>query len=502
MGSFQILNETSESMVAVALPPSNVRVGGNLRYTPKGGITLELFDTARDLGTILGASSQHMPVMFGQLHSGPEFTLLDCLPANTQVGGGGFAQVSIVANKMLVGMHLSDPTRPVFDEIRVSMSSLNDWMGLRPIQHEMRELPTPGTGREVTIRCRHCDMVGFSPLNGGPSFLTEQEFSSSWQRVGSASIKNRFFLRLLPRDPFSAETCVQELFRLQAFASLLCGHQVFFHEIRLYQAGLHERDRQMNVVRYLAELGRGGERQRSQMHDILLPLPKVVDLLPEMWMRWIDRYEKYRSAVELYTSTEIFSGQLLNFQLLAIMQALETLHRNRFGGNYLNETDYTAVLDSFASSLDAMTSADLRAALTTRLKYGNEYSLRKRLKELSRLLPAGVLRLIHPQAVPFLERAVDTRNYLTHFDATLKSIAWDGDELYWGTRLLRWFFVAIILTDLGIPEGTLVDALGNAEELSHLRSVVTRTPRPPATIVETGKKNPEATASEEKAPSP
>ena len=488
MASFQLLDEASESMVAIALPPANARVGGNLQFAPKGGISLELFDTARDPGAIFTGSSQHYPVILGQLHDGPAFTLLDCFPANTHFGGGGFAQVSLVANQMLTGIHLRDPAQAVFDEIRVSMSSLNDWMGLRPIQQQMSELPVPGTGRQATISCRHYEMAGFSPLNGGPSLLTDQEFSTSFDWVESASIRNQFYLRLIPRNPFSLDACVQEVFRLQAFTSLLCGHQVFFREIRLYQAGLQGRDRQMNVVRYLAEFGRAKEHRRSRRHDILLPLPNVWELLPEIWIQWIERYEQYRSAVELYTSTEVFVGQLLHFQLLAIIQALETLHRNRFGGNYLTATDYAAALTSFTPSIAAITDADLRSALKARLKYGNEYSLRKRLKELSKLLPMGVLALIHPKPVPFLEQAVDTRNYLTHFDASLKGIAFDGDELYWATRLLRWFFVAIILTDLGIPEGILVNALKQSEELAHARSVVTKTPRGPAIIVETAAK--------------
>ncbi|MFO0835645.1 MAG: hypothetical protein U0638_11790 [Phycisphaerales bacterium] len=42
-------------------------------------------------------------------------------------------------------------------------------------------------------------------------------------------------------------------------------------------------------------------------------------------------------------------------------------------------------------------------------------------------------------------------------------------------RLLRWLFVVVLLHDMRVPEGQLVGALTNAEELTHARQSLTKT---------------------------
>lgn len=474
MRAFETVDCASESAVSVVLPPDNQELGGRLRYEPDTGITLELPHVAGSLRKdLFGTTSEDYPVIVGRMHGGSPFTLLDCLRQSTRFGGAGFSEVRIVADRLLVGMHLEDPTSTAFAEIRVSLTSLNEWFGVSAIDSKQENLPAPQSGNQVAMTCKHLPPFGFSPLNGGPSLLSDQNISSSLGQ-SHAALDNNFLLRLLPRRHFGLESCRDELFRLQAFMSLLCGHQVFCESVRLYLHGLDDKQRQMNVIRYLARFAQPSERKKKRREDVLLPLPRVERVLPDLWAAWTDRYDVYRSAVELYTSTELFGGQLLNFQMLAIMQALETLHRNRFGGIFIAQAQYKAVEDALLAAIPTGVPCDLRNALKTRLRYGNEFSLRRRLKELARRLSPKVSSLIHPRIEPFLERAVDTRNYLTHYDEKLKTAAFHGADLYWRTRLLRWFFLSVILADLGLPDMTLAKALSQTRELTHARQIVSK----------------------------
>jgi len=313
--------------------------------------------------------------------------------------------------------------------------------------------------------------------------LSGQVMRPSIDRQHRGALTNQFELHLRPLTPFGLEDCAAELFRLQAFMSILCGRQMFYHHVRLYRHDVKDERRQRDAVTYMHRFAcPSTSTKRPRSDRILFPLPLICDSLPLLWSSWTKRYKLYRSAVELFTSTEIFGGQLVNFQLLAIMQALETLHRNRFGGTYLVEKEYDDIFIVLNNSIPPATAVDLKEALRSRMKFGNEYSLRKRLRILADGLPGGaggaVGTLIHPSLQDFLNRSVQTRNYLTHFTSVLECEAFRDADLFYATQLLRWFFVAVLLVDMGLPEGHLVDALTDANKLTEARQHFNNTAPP------------------------
>jgi hypothetical protein len=474
MAAFENLDCVSEGAVTILLPPGNEKLGGRLRYDPHGGISVELLDVASNPLRILSDISDRHPMIVGQLRDGPLFTLLGCMLKSVEGELQSFAEVHLLADQMLVGVHLDNPAATPFDEIRVSLTSLSDWFQLHPFGRTCEPLAEPDAGWQFAVTCRQLPRFGFSPTDGGPSLLSDQEISPSVGNRDAGVVRNEFVLRLIPREHFGVEACVEEFFRLQTFFSLLCGHQVFCRSVRLYQHGPDEEQRYSNVVWYLSWLAQPPKRDDQRGPGVLLPLPTVRDVLPNLWTVWTQRYDRYRSAVELYTSTDLFRGQLLNFEFLAIMQALETLHRNRHGGTFAPENDYRGVAEAMIAAIPRQTDQSLRSALKKRLQYGNEFSLRRRLKELARMLPPEVLGLIHQNMRPLLERAVQTRNYLTHYDATDQTDAFHGSQLFWATRSLRWFFVAVLLTDMGVPGPTLANALSNMRDLTHVRDTLAR----------------------------
>lgn len=479
MTQFSRVDTASESSLVVELPHSTREARGRIRYDPYEGTSLQLVDRG-SLSDLVALARTHYPVLLGELTAGPKVTLIGCNLAPSNFGLTGIADLRLDANELLVGMHLPDPTAKPFDELRVALTGLNDWLGESPIQGSIETLDPSSAGRRFTITCEHLPPFGFSPIGGGPSLLSHQVISPSWDPRTRASIENQFELIVRPRTSFGLDECVYELFRLQAFMSILCGHQVYFQYAQLFLSDEDEEVRQRRVVTYMPRFARPSKRGTARQAGFpLLPLPAIHGDLPTLWSQWTDRSEEYRSAVELFTSTELFGGQLLNFQLLAIMQALETLHRNRFGGVYASDDAYKAIEVALKAAIPSTTADDLSSALKSKLKYGNEYSLRKRLHKLANGLPGGAVgsvgKLVHPSLKEFLSKSVDTRNYLTHYTVELEATAFRNEDLYWATRLLRWFFVAVLLHDIGLPERKLALALMTSDELTHARQSLTKT---------------------------
>jgi hypothetical protein len=107
--------------------------------------------------------------------------------------------------------------------------------------------------------------------------------------------------------------------------------------------------------------------------------------------------------------------------------------------------------------------------LKTKIKYGNELSLRKRLNGLAERLDTELRKRIFgaPGAVP--QKWVATRNYYTHWDEASRNDVLDTAEMYYATVRLRHFLRVLYLDLVGVPPAAIAKALdGSNSECQHL----------------------------------
>jgi len=129
-------------------------------------------------------------------------------------------------------------------------------------------------------------------------------------------------------------------------------------------------------------------------------------------------------------------------------QAIEAYHRHKFEGKYLSDKDYKPIYNRFKEIIKVLDIEDsFKDALKSKLKYGNEYSLRKRLKDLF-VKYRDITQNFIKDEDNFVNRIVDTRNYLTHYDKKLKNIA-EGRDLYRITQKLKKILQICLLSELG-----------------------------------------------------
>lgn len=92
--------------------------------------------------------------------------------------------------------------------------------------------------------------------------------------------------------------------------------------------------------------------------------------------------------------------------------------------------------------------SDFRESLKSKLKYGNEFSLRKRLKEIFSKYQEILNEFIENKNA-FIEKVVNTRNYQTHHDEDLRKRAAKGEGLYRLTQKLKKLLEICLLIELG-----------------------------------------------------
>ena len=140
-----------------------------------------------------------------------------------------------------------------------------------------------------------------------------------------------------------------------------------------------------------------------------------------------------------------------------LAQALESLHRHSSTETTFSPDDYAQL----CTLLEQATPERFREWLDQRLRYANELSLRKRLKLLFESFQ--VVYGDTNKIAGLIARVVDTRNYLTHFDASLRQRAARGVELWRLCLSLETLFQLHMATMAGLSEDQAIDLSGRSQ---------------------------------------
>jgi len=176
---------------------------------------------------------------------------------------------------------------------------------------------------------------------------------------------------------------------------------------------------------------------------------------------------------------ELFFGSLyaptihVAVQFLALTRALEGLHRAIMGGSYHPDDEYESYrveLKEHVTRLHANNDWKNKF-IGGELKYGNQYSLRKRLKDLLKGMDSALKGAILRDAEGFVDRVVKTRNYLTHMDEKEHGNALHGSDLIHAFDKLQILVGVLLLRETGISETEILSALLNND---HMKSLLRR----------------------------
>jgi ApeA N-terminal domain 1 len=187
---------------------------------------------------------------------------------------------------------------------------------------------------------------------------------------------------------------------------------------------------------------------------MLFTLPTIESNFAKCIQSWIKKYELLEPAINLYFSVLYNPSNYAEVKFLSLTQAIETYHRRLFDEKYQNDDIYRAGLYSdLIKVLPKELDSDFKKSLEGRLKYGNEYSLRTRLRKvvesITDILDFSFVQLKQERTV-FINRVVDTRNYWTHYSSELAEKAVQtGEERLILITQLQLLLEVCFLKDLG-----------------------------------------------------
>jgi hypothetical protein len=162
-------------------------------------------------------------------------------------------------------------------------------------------------------------------------------------------------------------------------------------------------------------------------------------------------------ALSVFCSEKLW----LHVEFLSLIQALEGLHRAILPGGYMTADAYEDTRKLMCDAIPKGLSSGHRSTLKSKIQYGYEFSLRKRLAMLVNALDESLRRHILGSSGAIPESWVDTRNYYTHWDETTKANVLDGADMHHAGVRLKCLLRALYLNLLGIPQAAILRALQN-----------------------------------------
>ncbi len=216
-------------------------------------------------------------------------------------------------------------------------------------------------------------------------------------------------------------------------------------------------------------------RESETEDDIFHPdhtnftLKEVGDEIENLLTNWFQKYDELKFTKDLYFSTIFNSNRSVSGVFLSLTQAVESYHRETENEKYVSkkrfQTYYYKLCDEMPDDLDRDFKKHLKNGT---FKHANEFSLRKRLKELNRKV-SDITQVFPWDFKTEINPIVDTRNFLTHRDKDPDSDS-DPDRLQEFNVMLRGFIEVLLLTELGLPAEFIKNKIDRRYQLMYSKT--------------------------------
>lgn len=449
------------------LPENTDRKVAGILSVQKRNITLNLFDSLKESENPLhfGGGEVFCPdIINGITDNGKLCTLLKTFQSSSIFHSSGMQKESYVINFLLVGDKMFDSIDEVkFSSVLINYTCLEEWLAKPPFtvdyKKKMASFVAPESFEIYVDSLKAQVALSWELIMGSQNFR-----SLKWDYTA--------FIKITPNDSMSHEGCLEVVNSFGNLLALFIGEAVYPRSIKACVGEIRIGDgkkMKQNVEMFYCLLGDKVIRSIRQF-DIIIPFSVIRENITEILQNWHVKSSLLEPSCNLLLSSFYKSKTYIKSLFLSLVQALESFHRRKYDGKYLEEQEYAKYKKILTDALPSKMPRDLKTSLWSRLKYGNEYALRKRIAEIFKSFQPDTVKLITDDPKSFIESVVDTRNYLTHYDKEIESNSLNGVDLYYTNERLSILLIVLLLREIGIEEKTLIQRIKMVKRYSNLKN--------------------------------
>jgi ApeA N-terminal domain 1 len=451
----------------------NGAIPGTLTFQGDDNARLSLIGSFRDLSAIHEAFQP--PLIHGITATGKQIALYLCSEVETKFSSGGFLTSEFAARMVFMGHHFGTPEEMVFRRAAVSYDRLSDWAWLSGFQSSIEPNANSGIPQKYTLEYSYPEPHEIN-ING-LVLRFEPTFHGEVALIDHYDLRQEMFIEVEPLIPTSFNGFISNiLYHIQNFISLGVGRPVYPRSLNFILSPQAEAPDQTidaaPVIQVYCPIRRGIPDKPMHPSEMLFSFAAIREQYQQCLEHWFAKAPILKPVYDLYFSTLYGSDMYGESKFLSLAQALETYHRRIFGGNPLPPEQFASLKDALIKVVQGFKlSHDAYMSYMGKLEYMNEFSLRKRVREVLKSCGAPVSILI-PNKKAFTDRFVDTRNYLTHYDSRLEAKAVRGNGLYLLTQQVKFLLELCFLKEIGLSEAARTQIMTENQQYIHVKSLL------------------------------
>ncbi len=397
----------------------NRQVPGTLSISDGGKIELETIHRLGETRTPFGGGRKRV---VGLIENDKIVTLDDCSYKSIK-GSIGISKSLIRVNRAFTSVRYDEDEIPRFNSVKFSVEGIDEWVGITGFKEGFqREKET------VSMSYQRPGDVSLNLNNGMQLLITFEWIPPGRISVRGARVSQKAYFKLIS----------QEARKLNQFTSIA-------HKITTFLCFAMDQTVSLDGMSATSDNPRqdiGQDEMKMIPIDIYYPswpystdepdtnqsklfeFKEIQNDAESIINNWIEAYEQIAPSFNLYFLAKMGMQTYLEERFMALVQGLEAYHRRTSNQKQMDGAEFKELIDNLIDQCPQ----ERKEWLKGKLQYGNEVSLRHRLKSL--IEPFKEIIGDQKKQKELISRIVNTRNYLTHYDQSLELEAAQGDALW------------------------------------------------------------------------
>jgi hypothetical protein len=421
-------------------------VTGTLRYTSSEGIVLELvgsFKDIKDVGNMLSPE-----IILGITSDGKPITLYKCFEKSSELNSPGFQTSLFHVNLVFVGAYFQDAKDIKFKSMSVYYSYLDQWVDISGFKIECL-----GQGKESVIKYKQPELIRADISDTLTlAIIFKATGCCDPLFLKQINIKQKTEIKIEVSEDTSFEELKKIIYHIRNFLTIATMKSVQVLNIKgttkINEEMIDNEVYRPPVEILYRQLGMPEGQEILHPSEMFFTFNDISDRFEYFLKNWFEKSKLLEPVYNLYFATLHNPHMYLESKFLSLVQAIEPFHQYMYEGKYLSDEEYKPIYNTLVNAIPKETQKELKDRLKEYLRYGNEFSLRKRMKDIINRY-RDVVDIFIKDSKSFIEKVVNTRNYLIHRNRLLGKDAASGKELYHLTQKLRICLEACLLGELG-----------------------------------------------------
>lgn len=399
--------------------PEN-KLFGTLKISVDGSVSLDIHGLLRvPYGEFGSYTVFEYEKIFGETEDGKPVILLNCFETNSSIRvGGGISQTSVNSKFAFIGTTSKSIDKLEFSKVIFSFEGLSEWLNISGIEvsHNLEE-------KKGEIKYEVPESILYT-LEDDVKFSFDfiLNFNSLTRHLIDAKVSQKEFIALEFPKPLEIYSIIQIISRILKFFCFATDKSVSMKSLTAIYSN-EEQDEYTEI--YYRSSPYSEKSEKMDIHLMLFHFSQICDDFQKLLNNWLKSFDFLEPTFNLYFFT-IQNTRNLESHFLFLAQAIETFHRRTCDEHLFDEPDFDELSAILREGVNN-NKDEYKDWVENKLRYGNELTLRKRLKKL--IEPFNHLFGSKSDRNSFINQFLNTRNYLTHYDKSLETSACKDEEL-------------------------------------------------------------------------